>query len=204
LRRRRGSLATAGLVAIGGLGLIAFALAGGFAAGSSHALYSPGTPWGVTKSRDAVGQLWSAGSIPLCTRDNATVRLISITPAAIYGQIRLNRIAVRKVHWFNPGTRAHPNRDNPARNVIGTYPGIPPGSHSPSGFLVQSSCQWRRRADPVYETVVVASRTGSHGGWIKGLRVTYRNGTAHGSYLIPFTFGLCGQGPAGTVCLRDS
>jgi hypothetical protein len=146
---------------------------------------------------DPVGQLWAAGGIPLCTRGDARVTITSIAPVVVRGQIRLSRIAVRRVHW--PSRLAPGSRESPVRaTAIGTYPGVPPGSRAPAGFVVPSPspCAWTDN-DPVYETVVVAARTGPHGGYVKDLRVRYDAGSARGEYIIRFTYAFCGplRGP---------
>lgn len=131
-------------------------LAAGCGGNGTDLMFTPGNPWGVAKQRDAVGKLWAAGSIPLCTLGSAPVKLVDMSAVAVRGQIRLDRIAVRKVHWWYRNGEG----DNPATHVIGTYLGVPPGSHRPAGYVVRSSCRFRHQTDPVYEAVVVAERTG--------------------------------------------
>jgi hypothetical protein len=157
--------------------------------GHSNALYSFPNPWFVTKSIDPIGQLWSAGGIPLCTKGHSPVTITSIAPVTLRGQIHLTRILVRRVHWGRPGHT--PIGTSP----IGTYPGVPPGGRQPAGFVVPSPspCRWPAETDPVYEVVVAATRTGARGGYVRGLRVRYRTGSAPGEYVIPFTYGLCGN-----------
>ena len=161
----------------------------------ANVMFAPGPPWHVAKHRDALGQLWAAGSIPLCTRGNGSATLIRITAVATHGQIRLDRIAVRKVHEYDGVSKYKPRT-----TVIGTYPGVPPGSREPDGYVVRSNCRFRHVTDPFYEAVVVAARTGANGGWIEGLRVDYSNGPSRGSYVIPFTFALCGRRPGDGPC----
>lgn len=175
-----------------GVTLIAVAAACG--SGSSNALYSFAQPWGVSKHIDPVGQLWSVGGIPLCTKGSTPVTLASITPVTISGEIQLRQIVVRRVHW--PKKSAPPGD---VADAIGTYPGLVPAGHAPAGYVIPSPspCNWSKRSDPVFETVVAATRTGPRGGYIDGLRVRYRVGSAHGEYVIPFTYAFCGRhGPA--------
>jgi hypothetical protein len=165
--------------------LPAVAAACGSGAQTSNALYSSPRPWGVGKTIDPVGQLWSVGGIPLCTKGHSPVTITSITPVVIRGQIHLSRIAIRRVQ---------------RRSTIGTYPGLPPGSKQPAGYVIPSPspCGWPTAIDPIYETVIAASRTGARGGYIEGLRVRYRVGSARGEYVIPFTYALCGRDGPGT------
>jgi hypothetical protein len=146
---------------------------------SSNALYSFKAPWGVGQSDVPVGQVWAAGSIPLCTRGDTPATLTSITPVITHGQIRLNRIVVRKAH---PG------------HTIGDFPGLVSG-HRAAGFVVPSPspCRWPSQSEPFYEVVVIAHLVGPHGGYIKGLRVRYHAGSARGTYTINFSFEVCGN-----------
>jgi hypothetical protein len=185
----------AAAVAVGGFALlIVVAACGSGAEGhGSSALYSYDRPWMVAKTIDPVGQLFSAGGVPLCTKGDSPVTLKSITPVAVRGEIQLKRIVIRRVHFGG---------DDPNNNVIGTYAGLPAGGHSPSGYIIPSPspCNWPSETDPVYETVIAASRTGEHGGYIKNLRVRYRVGSASGEYIVPFTYALCGPVNAPGPC----
>lgn len=161
-------------------GVIALAVAACGSSGGAGAVYSYPQPWGVAKHIDGVGEIWSAGSIPLCTKGSQAVTLVSITPVTVKGQIRLDRIVVRRVSWAD---------------VVGTYPGYVPNGRLPAGFVIPSPspCDWPKSSDPVYETVLSATRTGPEGGYIAGLRVRYRAGSTRGEYVVPFTYGLCGR-----------
>ena len=169
--------------------LSAVAAACGSGVETGNALYSFTRPWGVGKMTDPVGQVWAAGGIPICTKGHSPVTITSITPVVIRGQIHLSRIAIRRVQ--RGGT-------------IGTYPGLPTGSRQPAGYVVPSPsrCAWARTTDPIYETVIAASRTGARGGYIQGLRVRYRVGSARGEYVIPFTYALCGRDGPGPCRAR--
>jgi hypothetical protein len=180
--------------------LVVAVSAAGCGGSRADVMFASGVPWHVAKHADAIGRLWAAGSVPLCTRDDSSATLTRISPVTIHGQIHLDRIAVRKVHEYDGVSKY-----NPVTTVIGTYRGVPPGSHDPNGYVVRSDCRFRHLADPFYEVVVVAARTGVKGGWIHGMRVDYRSGDSSGSYVIPFTFALCGPRPTGGYCsLRGS
>jgi hypothetical protein len=183
------------LVAVLAVCVIAAASCAGCGGSRANVLFSSSLASWVASHRNAIGHRWAAGSIPLCTRGNVPATLTSIEAVAVQGQIHLDRIAVRKVHEYRPG-----ETDNPATNVIGAYPGVPPRSHVPNGFVVRSNCRFRRATDPYYEVVIVADRTGRAGGSIEGLRVDYTSGGSRGSYVIPFAFGLCGPRRGGGVC----
>jgi hypothetical protein len=158
------------------IGLLATAV--GCGGQSSNAVYSFTQPWGVGQSDVAVGKVWAAGSIPLCTRGDTPVTLTSITPVVTRGQVRLDRIVVRKVH---PG------------HTIGDFPGSVAGQQV-GGFVVPSPspCRWPSKTDPFYEVVLMAHLIGPHGGYIKGLRVRYHTGASRGKYTINFSFEFCG------------
>jgi hypothetical protein len=145
----------------------------------SHALFSTPIPWGESTSVDPVGQLWAAAGVPLCTRGSVPVTLTSIEPVKVSGQIRLERILVKRAQT---GERAY-------------YHGVPPGSHSVAGFVIPSPspCAWRSPTDPFYEVIILARRTGPRGGSVSGLQVRYRAGQARGVYTIPFTDVRCGE-----------
>jgi hypothetical protein len=195
VRRAAGTAAAAGVLV-----LLAAIAACGSAAPTSHALYSvPRGAWGVSQTNARIGQLWSAGSIPLCTRGGSPVTLTSITPVTVRGEIELVRIAVRHVRWAGPSIDHPPaTREEQAGLSDGDYRGIPPDSRSPAGYVIPSPspCAWPRDGDRFYETIVAGRRTGPRGGWIEGLRVRYRVGSAAGEYVIPFRWALCGgNGP---------
>lgn len=178
LRRRRFSLLTAAAGALaGGLALVAVALAGGFGAGSSHALYGVGS--GVAGPVGSVGRVWAAGSTALCARGNSPVVLTSVSPLQVEGQVRLDRFVMRHVGLADEVTLS---------------PGTPLGSRPVAGYVIHSPspCVWPGLAR-MNEVVVLATRTGPYGGSIRGLRVDYKSGGSSGSYLIPTYFvRLCG------------
>lgn len=186
------NLLVAAAVALGGFALLIAAAACG-SGSKANALYSFTRPWSVAKTIDPVGQLFSAGGVPLCTRGDSPITVSSITPVAVSGEIQLRHIVIRRVHFGG---------STPANNVIGTYAGLPAGGHSPRGYVIPapSPCNWPSDKDPVYETVVAASRTGKRGGYIKNLRVRYKVGAASGEYVIPFTYALCGPVRAPGPC----
>jgi hypothetical protein len=186
MRRRVASLAAC---------VIATASCAGCGGSQANVLFSSSLASSVASHRNAIGHLWAVGSVALCTRVNAPATLTGIGAVAVRGQIHLDRIAVRKVHEYRPG-----EAENPATHVIGTYPGVPPGSHVPNGFVVRSDCRFRRATAPYYEVVIVADRTGRAGGSIDGLRVDYTSEGSPGSYVIPFSFGLCGPRSGGGIC----
>jgi hypothetical protein len=190
LKRRRSLLAVVVAVVAGGVGLGVAALAGAFGEGRSHALYSFSNGWGVSDSKDAIGQVWAAGGVPLCTKGHSPVVLTSITPIEIEGQIRLERIVMRHAMLSN---------------TIAIDPGTPRGSRPVAGYVIHSPspCGWPGEA-LMNEAVVLAVRTGPYGGYIQGLRVDYKSGASPGSYVIPFTFGLCGSRDGGGPCSHRS
>jgi hypothetical protein len=153
---------------------------------SSDVLYSFSTPQGLAQ-QTAVAKRWSAGAIPLCLHDGGQATLTSITPVVQKGEIRLDRIAVRRVK---------------VSGRVPEMPGVPPDLRPVAGFIVRSPapCSWPQATSTFYEVVVVADRNGPGGGYIKGLRVDYKVGSTRGSYTIPFTFALCGHEGGPKVC----
>lgn len=171
---------------VGVISLVATAcLLAGCGSGASHALYSSRYAWGSGTSRDAVGEVWAATGIPLCTKGHTPVTLTSIQPVAVRGQVHFDRILVKKGSWDEDAL----------------YQGTPPGSRPVAGFVIPSPspCAWPSRSDPVYEAIVLADRTGPQGGSVAGLRVHYRVGHAAGVYTVRFTFELCGKHGSG-IC----
>jgi hypothetical protein len=167
---------------VGAAGCVVLVVSGA-ACGSatSSALYSLGRPWAATKTGAPVGQVWSTGGIPLCTKGRSPVTITSVGPVAVRGQIRVSRIVVR--------------RRGGADTAVGTYPGVPSGGERAAGLVIPSPSPCNGTA--VHEAFVAASRTGAGGGYVKNLRFAYRVGSARRVFVLPFTYALCGrQGPA--------
>jgi len=161
---------------IGALAAAAAALlAAGCGSGASHALYSTTIPWGEGITEPA-GQVWAASGVALCTKGHAPVTLTSITPVSVRGEIHFD------------GSRAKRG----VQGELAFQPGTPFGSRPVNGFVIPSPspCRWPRPTSPLYEAIVLAHATGSHGGSIVGLRVRYRVGRTPGAYTIPFTYRL--------------
>lgn len=162
------------------------------------ALVSSGAAWGVwigePNPHTGVGATWSFGGARLClTAPGLRPVVRSLEPASVVGQVRVAPIMVRNA------LRPPPRGSEPPegyleryrrRHIIGATRRIPPGLHEPSGWVVTTGCKdpWR----PISEIVVTITKTGSEGGGIDGIVVTYGwEGRLH-RYTIPVTFGICG------------
>jgi hypothetical protein len=135
-----------------------------------------------------VGEVWSAGSVPLCKEDaDATVLLTRLEPMRVRGDVRLVGVAVRTTLWGDP--------DGPSdmdTHMVGLSPGVPAGLRSPPGYEVPTSCD--SSSDPVGEVVVTLAKTGPRGGSLDGLLLEYQvDGQLH-RFELRFGVGLCGTG----------
>jgi hypothetical protein len=154
-------------------------------------VYDESTSWGVDKTRVEVGVPWSAGSVTLCKRSAGDrVVLTSISPISLKGDVRLDGIGVRTTHYANQA--------DPATEMIGTLPGVPPGLSRPAGFVATSTCPGPRR--PVLEIVVTLTKTGPAGGALDGLRIEYTEDSVPHELTIRFHYGLCGTGQYAVRC----
>ena len=171
----------AGVPAALAAGVLLVAAAGCGSTATSHALFSTTIPWGSGTHTDPIGQVWAATQIPLCTKGHRPVTLTSIEPVKVSGQIRLDRILVKRGQT----------------GELAFYQGAPPGSRPVAGFAIPSPspspCARQSPTAPLYEAIVLAHRTGPQGGLVAGLRVHYHVGDAQGVYTIPFTDVLCGD-----------
>jgi hypothetical protein len=150
----------------------------------------PAGGFSVSQADVERGEIWSAGSIPLCTDDpGVPATLLAIEPVRVVGQVEVEGIGVRITHWGEP--------DGPSdvdTHMVGLHPGVPAGLQTPRDFLVDTSCPSPN--DPVGEIVVTLRKTGSAGGMLDDLLVTYRaEGETHRVRLV-FGFALCGTRPA--------
>lgn len=140
----------------------------------------------VTRSDAAIGEVWSAGSVPLCKQDaDATVVLTRIEPMRVSGDVRVEGVRVRTTRWGEP--------DGPSDmdiHMVGLSPGVPAGLRPPRGYAVPTSCD--SPSDPVGEVVVTLTKTGARGGALDGLLVGYRaDGRVH-EFELRFGVSLCG------------
>jgi hypothetical protein len=136
-----------------------------------------------------VGATWSAGGVFLCrTAPDVVAHIVSIGPASVDGQVKVDRIGVRTA-LRPPRTGA---RDlDPGPYILGAMHGSPDGVRDPRGYLVPNTCPGEPDSE-VGEIVMTLTKTGPEGGGIDGLLVTYEwDGHEH-QYMVPVGFGLCG------------
>jgi hypothetical protein len=157
-------------------------------------VHAVGTSIGVDKTIVDIGEPWSAGSVNLCKKPGVgEVILKAITPVSVRGEVRLDGIGVRTVHYAPPDRPG-----NPDKNPVGTAPGFPAGLEPPDGFQVTTTCTGE---DPLIgEIVTTLTKTGVQGGSLDDLRVVYIwDGETH-EVRFGFHFGLCGTGPFAVPC----
>jgi hypothetical protein len=152
--------------------------------GPLYALLGSGVT--VTRSDVTVGEMRSAGSVPLCKKDaEAAVILASIEPLNVRGDVRLDGVAVRTTRWGEP--------DGPSdidTHMVGRSPGVPAGLRPPRGYEVPTSCD--SPSDPVGGSWSRSPRRGARGGTLDGLLLRYvAEGQLH-EFELRSGVSLCG------------
>lgn len=135
-----------------------------------------------------VGDAWTSGGRTLCrTAPDVKARIVSIEPVQVVGEVRVEAIRVRPA-FRQPADEGFEDYDPLVHLFNGPGPG-PPNAREPAGYLVPSDCD---PGEPLGEILTTMRKTGPGGGYLRGLRVTYRWEDRLHRFVIPWTFALCG------------
>lgn len=108
---------------------------------------------GVSQQDVPIGEVWSAGSLPLCKSEASdVVTLRSIDPVEVRGDVHLEGVAVRTTRWASPMGTSTPTWSVSAQ-------ASPPGSELRAAIRqVPTTCD--SPDEPVGEVVVSMTRPG--------------------------------------------
>jgi hypothetical protein len=140
----------------------------------------------VSQADPPVGEVWSAGSVPLCKDEGrGPVVLVSIEPIELRGDVEVEGIRVRTTKWGLPDRLTDMDT-----HMVGLSPGLPAGLRTPRGYVVPSTCDSPR--DPVGEVVVSLRKIGAGGGAVDGFVLRYLAEDRLHEFVLRFGVTLCG------------